>query len=319
MNDNNNPNEKYGMPTSYNHKLIEQALGYGDSAIAAQRQAATNSVNAVEQSMYDILGRQQLQTEKDIIQRRMQATRSGMSSGQLAALELQNIQTSQIGAQQMAQQYDMQRQELMREYAGAEDVNRQYMMEMLNQNMGNAAAIDAQRLQFDVGAQFKGMFGEEAYNSLDAAEKANLALMFSGQEISKDDRNRILGKLTGQKTGNSSDASFDKEEFFNNVQATYSDYEFEDEVIDVETMSSSELGIGYRSGASGSNQTKHINEIKRKILDGEIKDGEVIDLNYGWNLGDKEHYIVHKGKLIRIKREGSGSESSFNAFVPPSL
>ena len=232
--------ERHGIPTSMNHQLIQQALGFGDSAIAAQRNAATQSLGRIEQSMYDIIGRNQLQSERDISQRRMQAVRSGMSSSQLAALELQNIQASQIGAQQIAQQYDMQREEMMREFAGAEDLNRQYMAQMLNENMTTASAIDAQRLQFDVGEQFRSALGSDVYDKLSAKEKTALIMMQSGIEI-----DGSLQKALMQKLGIVDDVPTPEiGEIIKSARDTYTDLSIGSKVIDPTSLTSSSVGVG---------------------------------------------------------------------------
>lgn len=136
---------KYNVPDDYNHSLVQEALRAGDAGIAQQRQAGMNTINQAEQSMYDMLGRMQLQNERDIADQRIKALRSGQTSSQLAAMELQNLQAGQIGATSIMQDARNQRMMMEQEYAGQENMNRYYMLEMLGQNNKDLAAIEAQR------------------------------------------------------------------------------------------------------------------------------------------------------------------------------
>lgn len=133
------------IPMGYNNSLIQQALQDGDAGIAAQRQAGMNTINESQQQMYDMLGRMQLQQERQIADQRIAALRSGQTSSQLAAMEMQNLQAGQIGATSILQDARNQRLALEQEFAGKKDMNRYYMLEMLNQNIKDSSAIDAQK------------------------------------------------------------------------------------------------------------------------------------------------------------------------------
>lgn len=129
-----------GASTSYDDPDVQTALGYADDAIGAQRAAGGRAISRLEGTMYDVLGREQLSREQDIKSRRTQALRSGMTSSQLAAQEMQNLLAGQVGAQQIAQQYDQQRFDYMTETAGAEDQARVDMFATLETNKANNLA-----------------------------------------------------------------------------------------------------------------------------------------------------------------------------------
>lgn len=137
--------DKYNIPTGYNSDLVAQALSAGDAAVAAKRNAAAGVIGNAEQGMYEMLGKMQLQNERSIADRRMQALRSGTTSSGLAALEMQNIQAGQLGATQVMQDSRNERLMMEMEFAGAEQTNRQFMFETLNQNRKDMSAIDAQK------------------------------------------------------------------------------------------------------------------------------------------------------------------------------
>lgn len=184
----NNPLNNGGIggniPQGYNSTLIQQALGFGDAAVAEKRAASMQNLGRIEGTMYDVLGRQQLQSEKDIAQRRMQAIRSGQTSAQIAIQEMQGIQARQIAAQAIAQQYDQQRLELGTEFAGAENTNRQFMLETLNQNVNNKAAVDAQVFASDWNGQMANVFGKDFWDGLEPDIKLGIVNKFQGIEIS---------------------------------------------------------------------------------------------------------------------------------------
>lgn len=179
-------NEMRNLPTNWNHDLIQQALGFGNSAIAQQRQATGQAVDRLEGSMYEQVGQQMLQTERDISKRRMQAVRSGMPSSAVAAMELQNLQTAQMGAQQTSREYDQMRTELMREYAGAEDMQAQGMLDLINQNIATAEQIDAQRLPSDWAMQFEELGINTEDLSSDELLKAVIAISTGDDDIIDD-------------------------------------------------------------------------------------------------------------------------------------
>jgi len=122
--------------------------------------------------------------------RRTQAIRSGMSTSGLAALEMQNIQTAQLGAQQVMQEYLAQNAALAAETAGAGMNNRYYMGQSLMENYNNIAAVDAQKFGSSQLKQFTdalGMSDPQAFVGLlkslgielDGTQEAQLASYFS--------------------------------------------------------------------------------------------------------------------------------------------
>lgn len=133
----------------------------------------------MESNMFDQMGRQQINIERDIASRRMQALRSGMPSSQLAAMELQNIQTAQLGAQQVSQEYDQLRMQMQMELAGAEQMMAGQMMGDILRTGSEAEAIDAQSLL----ANLKGLVGEDVWNNLDAGQRLQLSQAFQGLDV----------------------------------------------------------------------------------------------------------------------------------------
>lgn len=171
--------EKYGIATGYNSQLIQDYLNYSDKSIGAQRQARQGVVDTSTSMMYDALGRMQLQTERDIAKRRIQAQRSGMTSSGLASLEMQNIMVGQMGAQQLAQQYRMETAGIESEFAGAEDAARAGLFETLNANRGQVAAVDAQRFSASGIEQLREIFPEATPQQLEILNRKLLGLTMS--------------------------------------------------------------------------------------------------------------------------------------------
>jgi len=128
--------------------------------------------------LYETLGRNQLQNERDIAQRRIQAQRSGMSSAQLAAFEMQNIMTSQLGAQQVAQQSLLEMGALEAQFAGMEAQNQANMFELLNTNRASIASIDAQKFSSSGIKQAQELFPDET-----AENQLIIAKQLSGMEL----------------------------------------------------------------------------------------------------------------------------------------
>ena len=173
------------IPAGYNNSLVQQALGFGNAGIQAQREAMHESLGGIESSLFDQMGRMQLQTERDIANRRMQALRSGMPSSQLAAMELQNVQTAQLGAQQMAREYDQLRLEMDTALAGAEDMMAHDKFNTLAQGITDMNAIEAQRYAHDLNAQLGDVFGD-SWQDMSVLTKLGMVQAITGVELSQD-------------------------------------------------------------------------------------------------------------------------------------
>jgi len=298
---------KKDIPTSYNHQLIQQALGYTDQSIGQARQASLDALGTLEGSMYEVLGRQQLTTERDIAQRRMQALRSGMTSSQLAALELQNIQVGQLGAQQMAQQYDEARMELQREFAGAEAGARADMMQLINENAMGAAAIEAQRLEHDIGAKLKTALGEDLYQGLSASDRQILSMTYMGLFDPEDSRfQAVLNKLniTEQELG----PEFMKtSDFIEHVKQDprYENVNFGDIAHHINESPEVISGGRYGAGKTDSSQNEWIREVQHAIQSGNIREGDLININYGATTNiENDIYMYSEGRLVQVKLPG---------------
>ncbi len=91
--------------------------------------------------------------EQKIRQRRLQALRSGATSAQLAAQELQTLLAAQQGAQAVAEDYLKQRAAIEAQYAGYEYANEIKALEDYAQRMMHAENLQAQydvaRMQTD--------------------------------------------------------------------------------------------------------------------------------------------------------------------------
>lgn len=91
--------------------------------------------------------------EQKIRQRRLQALRSGATSAQLAAQELQTLLAAQQGAQAVAEDYLRQRAAIEAQYAGHEYANEIRALEDYAQRMMHAENLQAQydvaRMQTD--------------------------------------------------------------------------------------------------------------------------------------------------------------------------
>lgn len=91
--------------------------------------------------------------EQKIRQRRLQALRSGATSAQLAAQELQTLLAAQQGAQAVAEDYLKQRAAIEAQYAGYEYANEIRALEDYAQRMMHAENLQAQydvaRIQTD--------------------------------------------------------------------------------------------------------------------------------------------------------------------------
>ena len=173
------------IPTGYNNSLVQKALGFGNAGIQAQREAMHESLGGIESSLFDQMGRMQLQTEQDIANRRMQALRSGMPSSQLAAMELQNVQTAQLGAQEMAREYDQLRLEMDTALAGAEDMMAHDKFNTLAQGITDMNAIEAQRYAHDLNSQLGDVFGD-SWQDMSVLTKLGMVQAITGVELSQD-------------------------------------------------------------------------------------------------------------------------------------
>lgn len=183
---------KYGIANSYDDDLIKQYLSYTNSAIDAKQTAAQKALDTSKSQMYDAIGRAQLQNEQDIIKRRTQAQRSGATSSQLAAMEMQNMAVGQLGMQNIVSQFATEQAALETEYAGAKDEVMANAFQILNENVNNIAAVDAQRYAASSVEQMR-----ELYPDATDAQLNVLARQYLGQDLSKSDKELISQVNTG--------------------------------------------------------------------------------------------------------------------------
>jgi hypothetical protein len=199
-------NEKYNLPLTYDSDIIKEYLGYANAGIGKQRKAAMAASQESQNVMYDTVGKMQLQSERDIMNRRIQAQRSGMTSSQLAAQEMQGIMASQIGMQTINQQYRQEQAEIEAQFAGAEEQTMAGAFELLNANRGNVAAIDAQKYTASGIMQIKEEFPEANSEETRILVKDYLGQSLSGSEkkvlegmyarIAADEANSGVGATT---------------------------------------------------------------------------------------------------------------------------
>ena len=276
---------------------MEQALGFGQQGILDRRQAAGDTVGGIESSLFDQMGRMQLQTEQDIASRRMQALRSGMPSSQLAAMELQNVQQAQIGAQQMSREYDQLRAELGMETAGAEGRMGHEMFQTLAQGRIDSEAIDAQRFPHDIAKQLEGV-APEAFEQLSEGDRMTLMLGALGfMESDSPEMRRVLSTLAGYGGGKEGHvgqtgvfsgepiSQLDGKESAEKLR-TYNPHkdkgvDFSDNAKYFSTRASTEEIEDKLPVSPGSSQEDWINYVKSAAVRGDIAEGDVVDFAYG--------------------------------------
>lgn len=318
--------------------MVQQALRNYSAGIQQQRTAQMQQLGSIESGMFDQMGRMQLQSERDIANRRMQALRSGMPSSQLAALELQNVQTAQLGAQQMAQQYDELRMQLGTELAGAEQMMEGDLMREMMQGRVDFEAIDAQRFASDIGAQMREIIPNwdelsnlerlqaiQAMNNpeiLDSesdfidtmksnrtpfSTSGNVLTDENGEPTLDNEGNPILKWNPGAKQ-TEEQQTFIRDEFLtrgdNQTFASVGGFR-DDYLWSVSELNSKDLGIGFRSGEEDSAQERYINTVKERALDGTIKAGDIINLNYG--AGIEEWFLYTGDGFIDIRLQRTRS------------
>lgn len=116
--------------------------------------------------------------EQQIRQRRLQALRSGATSAQLAAQELQTLLAAQQGAQAIAEDYLKQRAAIEAQYAGYEYANEIRALEDYAQRMMHAENLQAQydvaRMQTDPSITARYMAESMGYDwdEMDEKQKA---------------------------------------------------------------------------------------------------------------------------------------------------
>lgn len=319
--------------------ILQDSLRSYSSGIQQQRAAQQAQLGNVESTMYDQLGRSQLQTERDIAQRRIQALRSGMPSSQLAALELQNVQTAQLGAQEMAQQYDQLRMQLGTELAGAEDMYAAEMGTQLAQSRTDLEAIEGQKFASDLDAQMSNLMRNwdtmtdaeritaiEVMNSPEVEGDAGAVLRdleqppgSSGGAVDTDDTDDLIvtgndgnpimdndgNPLLRRKPGmNQSPEQLEyiKNDFnLNSIGAETTG----DRLWSTDEINSEVLNVGYRAGKEGSNQWDWIEKIKLRASEGNIKAGDIVDFNYGAGSDD---YLYTGDGFIKVSPTFSSGE-----------
>ena len=176
-------------------EYLSESLRNYSSGIRQQREAQMQQLGGIESSLFDQMGRMQLQTERDIANRRMQALRSGMPSSQLAVMELQNVQTAQLGAQEMAKEYDMLRMQMGTELAGAEDLYAATLQEQFAQSRTDMAAIEAQRYASDWGAQIRDWAGADTFDNMDFSQRLATFKDMTGLELTRDQEKSIINLM----------------------------------------------------------------------------------------------------------------------------
>lgn len=126
--------------------------------------------------------------EQQIRQRRLQALRSGATSAQLAAQELQTLLAAQQGAQAVAEDYLKQRAAIEAQYAGYEYANEIRALEDYAQRMMHAENLQAQydvaRMQTDPSITARYMAESMGYdwNEMDEKQKARfIASVVTGE------------------------------------------------------------------------------------------------------------------------------------------
>ena len=153
-----------------------QAILNAQNEVVNQQYAAElQELARAENDMYRAIGLSQRQMERDIAKRRQQALKSGMSTAQLAAQEQQNILAAQMGATQIAQQYNDQRYGVINQFAGATAQN---YNDVLAQQQQYAQSIN----QFNTNL----MNQQTQFNAQQNANWANTLANIYGQNYASD-------------------------------------------------------------------------------------------------------------------------------------
>ena len=309
----------------YNQQIVQDALGFANRGIGAQREAMQQSIGGIESSLFDQMGRMQLQTERDIAQRRMQALRSGMPSSQLAAMELQNIQASQIGAQQMAREYDQMRLDMETQLAGAEDMAAFDMFQTMAQGRTDSQAIDAQKYPSDIGAILEDFMNNPEFEGIERGTLIKMAGTFFGLE--EDQLNALAQRFDAQDRG--AESSRFKNEAGEYVvpddlmeggkthlpAGSFQLLKDQYETSDAFTLDSSDGAVYGKTasrehfrekyaGSADGTQAKWINDVLGRVAAGSIPEGDIVDMNHG--IGT-DYYLVTKYGLVPITPTVAGN------------
>ena len=130
-----------------------------ESSIDRQQAEVDKTIAAAELDAYRMLGNQQLQLERQIADQRMRSLRSGTTSAQLAAMELQNMFAGQTAAAGIASQVMQQRIGNAQQFAQQRGAIEPGLYDMINQNKTTLANVEAQRF-----AAQKGLEGYSTYH-----------------------------------------------------------------------------------------------------------------------------------------------------------
>lgn len=161
--------------------LSEQSIAARQAGITAQEQASMEALGALETGMNRRMGMEQLQNERDIAKRRMMSVRSGMSSTNLAAQEMQNLMAGQVGATKIAEDTQEDRMALMTQFAGQREMAESYGLSDLAGMMLQDRSLDVQgKVGSDAARQeqltYQWMIDQGIFNETQIAEmikKAN--------------------------------------------------------------------------------------------------------------------------------------------------
>lgn len=165
----------WGTPQDEYYQTYRDAL---NKYYQAQKEGALAATQSAELDLYRYIGLQQQQMEQKIRQRRLQALRSGATSAQLAAQELQTLLAAQQGAQAVAEDYLKQRAAIESQYAGYEYANEIRALEDYAQRMMHAENLQTQydvaRMQTDPSITARYMAESMGYDwdEMDEEQKA---------------------------------------------------------------------------------------------------------------------------------------------------
>lgn len=170
-----------GLMTDPNSAQAQQYKQDLYAAIDAEQRQVNASLEQAELDAYRQIGYQQQELENQIAENRLKALKSGTTSAQLAAQQLNNMFAAQSGAAQIAsnamsqrvnnaQQYAAQRTNVVNDLYSNVQANKQALLTAGAQNYaastGYASYVNQQLANLQANQKAMQVLGEDGYNKL---------------------------------------------------------------------------------------------------------------------------------------------------------
>jgi hypothetical protein len=148
----NKTNEQYTTGSNYYDLITDpnslKANEYKQdmyNTINTKQSEMDSLYSKLELDAYKTLGQKQIELERNISNQRLSALKSGTTSAQLAAMELQNLFASQDAALNINQQYNQSRFATQQESINQRSLVTPDLYNLINQNKTTLANLDTQR------------------------------------------------------------------------------------------------------------------------------------------------------------------------------